>query len=118
MAIVLICHKSLLIAFLLTFVYLLVFMQSFGEHSKLLDTMYLNMFNVSYIDPTFDRCAAALQWLSIADNRSFQHVFTPCVAAAVHLLCRVEHKPELTYTTRELTDNRYQLEANLRLPRY
>jgi chromosome transmission fidelity protein 18 len=89
--------------------------QSFGEYSKIMDTMYLNLLNVSYIDPTFDRCSTALQWLSVADNRSFQHILTPCVAAALHLLCRVEQKPDLTYTTRELTDSRYQLEANLGL---
>lgn len=89
--------------------------QSFGEHTKILNTMYLNLLNVSYIDPTFDRCAAALNWLSAADNRSVQHVFTPCVAAALHLLCRVEQKPDLTYTTRELSDNHFQLEANLGL---
>jgi chromosome transmission fidelity protein 18 len=33
----------------------------------------------------------------------------------MHLLCRVEKKPELTYSTREMLDNRYRLEANLGL---
>lgn len=70
---------------------------------------------MSYIDPTFDRCSAALQWLSGADNKSIQHFYVPCAAAALHLLCRVEQKPELTYSTRELMDNRYRLEANLGL---
>jgi chromosome transmission fidelity protein 18 len=46
---------------------------------------------------------------------SIQHFYVPCAAAAVHLLCRVEQKPDLTYTTRELMDNRYRLEANLGL---
>ena len=87
-------------------------MQSFGEHSKILDCLYLNILNVSYIDPTFDRCAAALQWLSGADHRGVQERYVPCAAAALHLLCRVEQKPELTYTTRSITDNRYQMEAN------
>ena len=68
--------------------------------------------NVSYIDPTFDRCAAAMQWLSGADTRGSQARYVPCAAAALHLLCRVEQKPDLTYTTRSITDNRYQMEAN------
>lgn len=68
--------------------------------------------NVSYIDPTFDRCAAALEWLSGADLRSIQQVYVPCASAAVHLLCRVEKKPDLTYTTRALSDAAYQTETN------
>ncbi|CAB9521022.1 fidelity protein 18 homolog [Seminavis robusta] len=89
--------------------------ESFGEHGKILDCMYLNIMNVNYVDPSFERSALALQWLSGADRRSIQQLYVPCAAAALHLLCRVEQKPDLTYTTRELTDNHYQLEANLGL---
>jgi len=80
-----------------------------------MDCLYLNILNVSYIDPTFDRCAAALQWLSGADLRGMQKMYVPCAAAALHLLCRVEQKPDLTYTTRALTDVNYQREANMGL---
>ena len=100
---------------LLTLFTFIALLQSFGEHSKILDCLYLNIFNVSYIDPTFEKCSAALQWLSGADSFSIQHMYVPCAAAALHLLCRVEQKPDLTYSTRELVDNRYRLEANLGL---
>lgn len=72
----------------------------------------MNLLNVSYIDPTFDRCAAALEWLSGADLRSIQQYYVPCASAALHLLCRVEQKPDLIYTTRALSDAHYQTEAN------
>ena len=91
--------------------------KSFGEYTKMLDCLYLNINNVSYMDPSFDRCAAALEWLSSADEFGIpqQLLYVPCTSAALHLLCRVEKMPELTYTTRELVDIRYQQEANLGL---
>jgi chromosome transmission fidelity protein 18 len=88
----------------------------------------MNVLRVSYIDPTFDKCAAAHEWLSSADifrsrktsvasnNTAAQHAMEalhiPSAAAAIHLLCRVEQRPDLTYSTRELADARYQQEAN------
>ena len=39
----------------------------------------------------------------------------PSTTAAIHLLCRVEQRQELTYSTRELSDSRYHLEANVAL---
>lgn len=77
-----------------------------------MDCLYLNILNVPYIDPTFDRCAAALEWLSGADLRGCEQFYVPCASAAIHLLCRVDQKPELTYTTRALSDAYYQTEAN------
>lgn len=92
--------------------------ESFGDDSRILDCLYLNLLNVSYIDPTFDRCSSAMEWLSGADlyrasARTRQQV--SCAAAAVHLLCRVEQSPDLTYTTRALSDAHYQHEANIGL---
>ena len=39
----------------------------------------------------------------------------PSTTAAIHLLCRVEQRQDLTYSTRELSDSRYHLEANISL---
>jgi chromosome transmission fidelity protein 18 len=103
--------------------------EAFGENSQTLNALFMNILRVSYIDPTLDRCAAAHEWLSGADiyrshklslhdqmaQYSMQRLHIPSAAAAVHLLCRVELKPDLTFSTRELSDNYYQSEANLGL---
>lgn len=44
-----------------------------------------------------------------------ERLHIPSAAAAIHFLCRVEQRPDLTYTTRDLSDNRYQREANFAL---
>lgn len=84
----------------------------------------MNILRVSYIDPTLDRCAAAHEWMSSSDtyrspasigSASFHTMeawHIPPAAAAIHLLCRVEQRPDLTFTTREFFDARYQQEAN------
>ena len=36
----------------------------------------------------------------------------PATAAAIHLLCRVEIKPDLNYSTREMFDVRYRQKSN------
>lgn len=91
--------------------------------------MFLNNLHVSYIDPTFDKCAAVLECLSSSDMyRSHNNSLTsnnehyaleffhiPPAAAAVHLLCRVEQRPDLTFSTRKFGDTRYKKEANLSL---
>ena len=41
-----------------------------------------------------------------------QSKYLPCGAAAIHLLCRVEQRQELIFTTRELVESRYSKEAN------
>jgi chromosome transmission fidelity protein 18 len=103
--------------------------EAFGDNSQTLNALFMNILRVSYIDPTLDRCAAAHEWLSGADiYRShklslhdqmaqyyMQRLHMPSAAAAVHLLCRVELKPDLTFSTRELSDIYYQSEANLGL---
>ena len=82
----------------------------------------------SYVDPTLDRCFTAHEWLSSADiysshstaaaSHDFGQVasirskYTPLVAAAIHLLCRVETKPALVFTLKDLSNCRYQSEAN------
>ena len=100
----------------------------FGDNSKALDCLFMNVLRVSYVDPTLDRCLAAHEWMSGADvYRSFktnvamtnnnehhamQKFHIPSAAAAIHLLCRVETRTDLVLTTRQLSDARYQLEAN------
>jgi chromosome transmission fidelity protein 18 len=64
-----------------------------------------------------DRCAAAHEWMSSSDlYRGGEHVaeslHIPPASAALHLFCRVEQRQDLTYSTRELSDARYQREAN------
>ena len=39
----------------------------FGDNSKALDCLFLNVLKVSYVDPTLDRCLAAHEWMSGAD---------------------------------------------------
>lgn len=100
----------------------------FGDNSKTLDALFLNILSVSYVDPTLDRCWTAHEWLSSVDvyrsytssvamnnsseHRTMQKFHLPTAAAAIHLLCRVETKSDLMYSIRQLMDTSYQLEAN------
>ena len=102
--------------------------QSFGDNSKTLDCLFTNLLEVSYVDPTLDRCTLAHEWLSSADiyrsnktavasnnhmeHHSMQRQHMPAAAAAIHLLCRVETRANLTFSNRKMLDARYQLEAN------
>jgi chromosome transmission fidelity protein 18 len=103
----------------------------FGDNSKTLDCLWMNVNRVSYVDPTLDKCCAALEWLSGADtyrsyrsnvamnngaeHQSMQKYHIPTAAAAVHLLCSVETRPDLTFSTRPLSDCHYQNQANVSL---
>ncbi len=103
----------------------------FGDNSKTLDCLFMNVNRVSYVDPTLDRCSVAFEWLSEADtfrshnsnvamNNSAEHHFMqkfyiPTAAAAIHVLCCVETKPDLTFSTRPLSDMNYQNQANVSL---
>jgi chromosome transmission fidelity protein 18 len=94
--------------------------EGFADDVTTINALFMNVLRVSYIDPAFDRCWAAHELLSGSDDRIFSmgseyslmRVNTPAVAAAIHLLCRVEMKPQLTFSTREMADSRYQQEAN------
>jgi chromosome transmission fidelity protein 18 len=78
----------------------------------------MNVLGVSYIDPTMDKCYAAHEWLSDADlYRHGLESHMPATAGAVHLLCRVEQRPNLTFTTRKFFEAHCQLEANQNLLR-
>jgi chromosome transmission fidelity protein 18 len=46
------------------------------------------------------------------EQYSMQRLHIPSVAAAIHLLCRVELKPDLSFSTREMSDAHYQRDAN------
>ena len=103
----------------------------FGDNSKALDCLFMNVNRVSYVDPTLDRCCSAFEWLSRADmyrsqksnvamNNSAEHqamqkFYIPSAAAAIHLLCCVETRPDLTFSTRPLSDCHYQNQANVSL---
>lgn len=104
--------------------------KGFGDNSRVLDSLFINILRVSYIDPTLDRCAAAHEWMSSSDMyrshntntndtgamHAMESMHIPPAAAAIHLLCRVEHqRQDLTFTTREFFDARYQQEANASL---
>ncbi len=77
----------------------------------MLDCVFTNLMNVSYVDPTLDRCTLAHEWLSSTDLCRSKH-FLPAAAAAIHLLCRVETRAKLTFSNRQMVDARYQMEAN------
>lgn len=103
----------------------------FGDNSKTLDCLFMNVNRVSYVDPTLDRCCSAFEWLSGADtlrshksnvamNNSAEHhvmqkSYIPSAAAAIHLLCCIETRPDLTFSTRPLSDCHYQNQANVSL---
>lgn len=92
--------------------------EGLGDDSATINALFLNVPRVSYIDPTFDRCSAAHEWLSGADifnNTSMQRMHVPSVAAAIHLLCRVELKPDLCFSNREFSDVYYRRETNIGL---
>ena len=90
----------------------------------MLDCLFMNLHRVSFIDPSFDRCSAVLEWMSSTDcyrsNKQLsstdgyyvEAIHTPAVAAATHILCRVEQPQDLIYSIRELTDSQYQMESN------
>jgi chromosome transmission fidelity protein 18 len=96
--------------------------EGLNDDSATMNALFLNLPRVSYIDPTFDRCSAAHEWLSGADvlgsggeGYGSTRLHTPSMAAAIHLLCRVELKPDLNFSTREFSDVYYQRETNLGL---
>jgi chromosome transmission fidelity protein 18 len=91
-----------------------------------LDVLLLNIHRVSYIDPTLDKCSAAYEWLSSSDlyrshtkggldTHALEDMHIPAAAGAIHVLCRVEQKQDLLYTTRDFSEARYKLDANLAL---
>jgi len=102
--------------------------ECYGEHSKTLDCMFLNILSVSYVDPTLEKCWSAHEWISEADiyrsyktgisltnsdeYRVMQKKYIPNVAGAIHLLCRIDAQSDLTYTTRPLLDMMYHIETN------
>ena len=83
---------------------------------------------MSYSDPTLDRCAEAHEWLSCGDlyrsHRSpaalhdfgqvdsLQRQIVPLVAAVLHFFCRVETKPNLIFTLKDISNSWFQQEAN------
>jgi chromosome transmission fidelity protein 18 len=81
--------------------------ESFGENSKTLDCLFSNLLQVSYVDPTMERCVLAHEWLSGGGYMS-----SAATAGAIHVLCRIETRANLTLSNRESSDAHYQREAN------
>ena len=98
----------------------------FGDNFKTLDCLFM-------ASPTSTprSTAAALEWLSGMDTYRFhrssvamnkgakhmaiQHVYIFSATAAVHLLCCVETRPDLTLWARPLMDAHYRNQANVSL---
>ena len=101
--------------------------QRFDDPERVLDTIFLNVSSVSYVDPSFERSSLAHEWLSTADvfrshrtmaasnNASIAYALqstqTPPTAAAIHLLCRVEQKPDLLLSARQMTECHFERES-------
>ncbi len=91
--------------------------EGLGDDSAAMNAMFMNVLRVSYIDPAFDRCSAAHELLSFAADahHGTSGYAVPVVTAGIHLLCRVEVKPDLTFSSRELADMKYRRDSNLGL---
>jgi chromosome transmission fidelity protein 18 len=91
----------------------------FGDSSKVMDALFLNASQVSYVDPTLDRCATIYEWLSASDlfrsSFSVEAWHTPMAAGAAHVLGRIERPPSLVFSTRFFSDLSYQGEGNVAL---
>jgi len=62
-----------------------------------------------------DRCAAAHDWLSSGDsaNHLIVHdIYTAPVAAAIHFLCRIDTRPDLQLSNREMTQAKFKSEVH------
>ena len=90
--------------------------ETYGDSNRMLDYLFLNAMNISFIDPTFDRSAALHEWLSFADISRSEHIL-PATSAALHLFCRVEQRPPLMFSLRENAEIRFQQENNRALIR-
>ena len=88
--------------------------EGLGDDSAAMNAVFMNVLRVSYIDPAFDRCSAAHELLSFAANALNQQsgCAVPVATAGIHLLCRVEVKPNLTFSARELADMKYRRDSN------
>jgi len=91
----------------------------FGDNSKTLNCLWMNV-NRSNARQVLRRP----EWLSGADtyrsyrsnvvmnngtkHQTMQKYHIPTAAAAVHLLCSVQTRPDLTFSTRPLSDCQYQ----------
>lgn len=84
--------------------------ESFGDNDKAMNCLFTNLLQVSYVDPTMERCGLAHEWLSggAIGNRTSSFA----VMGAVHLLCRVETRSELTLSNRDSSNAHYRREAH------
>jgi len=96
-----------------------------GDNSKTLNCLWMNV-NRSDARQVLRRPRVAiggghvplLQVLAMnngAKHQLMQKYHIPTTAAAVHLLCSVETRPDLTFSTRPLSDCHYQNQANVLL---
>lgn len=87
----------------------------FGNHSKTLDSLFMNLMNVSFVDPTMERCVLVHEWLSGVDHQfANQRLLQPVAIGATHLLCRIDSRVShhLNFSTRQISNMTYQSESN------
>jgi len=104
-----------------------------NDINKLLDSVFLNVPFIPFIDPSMDKLYTAYEWLSYGDlYRSsssslasshpsdfflLQKWYIPVILSAVHSLCRTDStsSSQLTYSTKKLHDLHYTREAHTAL---
>ena len=84
--------------------------ESFGDHSKTLECLFTNLLQVSYIDPTMERCLLAHEWLSGGVDMAS---LSSAAAGAIHVLCRIETRSELVLSNKESSNAHFQQESNM-----
>ena len=57
----------------------------FGDNSKTLDCLFMNVNHVSHVDPTLDRCRLALEWLYGVDTYRFHRSGAAMNKGAKHM---------------------------------
>ena len=83
--------------------------ESFGENTKTLECLFTNLLQVSYVDPTMERCLLAHEWLSGGVDMSYM---SSAAACAIHVLCRIETRVDLTLSNRDSSNAHFQREAH------
>lgn len=84
--------------------------ESFGDHTKTLECLFNNLLQVSYVDPTMERCLLAHEWISAGIDALSM---SSAAAAAIHVLCRIETRADLSLSNRESANAHFHREANI-----
>ena len=84
--------------------------ESFGDHTKTLECLFTNLLQLSYVDPTMERCLLAHEWLSGGVDMAS---LSSAAAGAVHVLCRIETRSDLVLSNKESSNAHFQHESNM-----